>query len=842
MKKRVLRDGWRLKELPVSNALEASVIAQASGADWAGGWLEIETMPAMVHDVLQAHDAIEPPWLPGRAEACRWVAERDWVYAFNFTVDDLDGTHLLHFHGLDTIVDVILNGEPVGEHSNMVMPLRLDVTEAIRHENTLLLHVHTVFDTSKEEPVPIDYVDGDPQRPVRRPRQNYVTYLGPHPYFSRVGVFGDVVLETITKAEIAQLRVDASVDEGLRTGSIRADVTGMTHVEALSVRLELRAPDGATVADVTERPEITCGAYVVALELQIEAPELWWPRGYGDQPLYDVVVTLIADGEAVQRETRAVGFRCVTMPEPLHFEVNGVPVKLWGGNWVSPNWVTAVWDPERVERLFDIAENANFNALRVWGVVEPPDDHFYELADRRGLMIWQDFHLLPLRPDPVSRAICREEVAHTIRRLQHHPSILMWCGGNEAAMWHESAFGGPGGEWPGREVAEQDVREVCEALDPDRFYLPNSPYGGIDANDPLVLDTHGYTNMWYVPGYEYLNFVSEDTRIAAPPLHSLKRFFAPEDLWPASYSPVYTHGNRYPWPESWMAYTTSQSWRKTGPVEQFYDATGPGELVYRLGMAAGQYYRETIERQRRGRAVMTSAGTGSDRRACGGYLVWKYNDSWPEIYSGKVDYFLEPIIPYYAIRRAYAPVLLSFDVGTFTWLWLVNDTRDPVIGDVTVQLFHLGENEVKRTITRPVRASPGHSVEIVRLDRAGIGTFHLDHILYARLVDSHGHAIARAQAFADVERQMAFPAAELDVQVEDGALVITTDRFARSVVLEGDAEGDVFGWLFEDNYFDLMPGERKVVRVLGRHDRGQVAVRPWYSPHRTTVDWQRQEG
>jgi hypothetical protein len=66
-----------------------------------------------------------------------------------------------------------------------------------------------------------------------------------------------------------------------------------------------------------------------------------------------------------------------------------------------------------------------------------------------------------------------------------------------------------------------------------------------------------------------------------------------------------------------------------------------------------------------------------------------------------------------------------------------------------------------------------------------------------------------------------------------------TDRFARSIVLEGDDEGDEFGWLFEDNWFDLVPGERRAVRVLGRHERGRITARAWYSPHRTTVDWQR---
>jgi hypothetical protein len=524
------------------------------------------------------------------------------------------------------------------------------------------------------------------------------------------------------------------------------------------------------------------------------------------------------------------------MPEMLHFEVNGRPVRLWGANWVSPDWVTSVWNQDKVERLFKMAEHAHFNCLRVWGVVEAPEDPFYELADRQGILLWQDFTALPLQPDDASRAACREEAAALIRRLKHHASVLMWCGGNEAAMWHESEFGGPGGEWPGRAAAEQDVGRVCQELDPDRFYLPNSPYLGIDANDPKQGDTHGYTNIWYVPGYDDLVFASEDTRIAAPPLHSLERFFAPEDLWPEDYSPVYRHGDQHPWPESWMRYTTSQSWKKTGPVEQFYDATSPAELVYRLGMAESLYYRETVERQRRGRPADGDPG----RRACGGYLAWKFNDSWPQIYSGKVDYFLEPTIPYYALRRAYAPVLLSLEVGVYVWLWAVNDGPVPVEGEVTVQLWHLHKNAIQAEIVRPLRVEPDQSVVVLRLDQGGIGTFHRDHILYACLRDREGRVLARTSALADIERRIAFPSARLDLQVEGNALALTADRFARSVVLEGRTpDGDPFGWFFEDNWFDLVPGERKLVRILGGHRSGQITARAWYSEHVTAVAWTR---
>jgi hypothetical protein len=252
-------------------------------------------------------------------------------------------------------------------------------------------------------------------------------------------------------------------------------------------------------------------------------------------------------------------------------------------------------------------------------------------------------------------------------------------------------------------------------------------------------------------------------------------------------------------------------------------------------MAESLYYRDTIGRQRRGRP----ADEDSERRICGGYLVWKFNDSWPQIYSGKVDYYLEPYIPYYAIRRAYARVMLSFEVGAYAWLWAVNDSPAPVEGEVTIQLFHLHENAVIKEIVRPVRLEPDRSAVVVRLDRAGIGTFHRDHILYACLCDAEGRGIARANALADIERRITFPQARLDVQIqESGALAITTDRFARSVVLEGDAGGDAFGWLFEDNWFDLLPGETKVVRVLGRHKQGRISARAWYSPHVAAVDWQ----
>lgn len=831
-----LTDSWHIRQVDPVAALDRDMLDEA-GRPTGTDWLPVSDMPSMVHDVLVEHGVIETPWLPGRAEACKWVAEKDWIYATRFTAEQPGGDAWLRFKGLDTIADVYLNGEQIASHANMYVPLRVNVTDLLLSENTLVLHFHSVFETVDGKKKPIRRLPGPPARRVARPGNNYNDYLGPEPHFSRVGVFDEVVLEFTGGCEMTEVVAGTSLNASLEDGVVEVDVVGVSRVAEAALDVRVLHPEGEVAGAWSGPLTVREGRFEEHVRIPVDEPRLWWPRGYGDQPLYRAEVTLRVEGRPHQIIRRTLGFRRITMPKRLHFEVNGVPVMLRGGCWVTPRWDTAVWDPERVEQLLRMAAHAHFNAFRVWGVVESPRDDFYERADRDGYLIWQDFTNLPLGSGDGSRRESVAEAEMLLKRLKHHPSILCWCGGNEAAMWHDQEFNAQledRGPWPGR-VAASDVEQRCQQLDPERYYQPSSPYFGQDPNDPREGNTHGYTSMWFVPGYDYLNFASEDTRIGPPPLHSLHRFMAPEDIWPAAYSPVYAAGSRYPFPEVWLDYTTSSSWKKTGPVEQFYDPVDAESLVYRLAMAPARYYQETIERQRRGRPA-TSA---SHERRCGGYIVWKYNDSWPQVYSGKVDYFLEPTITYYALRRAFAPVMLSFDVGAHIYLWVVNDSREEVEGTVRVRLLHLDRNEVRREVSQAVTVPPGQSQVALRLDEAGIGSFRLEHVLGAELVDARGAVLSTSTTLCDIERRIQFPEARLKVDVHDGTLEISSDQFARAVHLTGDADGDAFGWSFEDNYFDLMPGETKRVQVLGRHSAGRITARPYYSPVATAVDWKR---
>jgi beta-mannosidase len=810
--------GWRITSLAPQANLDAAFLATVSQGQSSEGWMDVGAMPATVHDILLRQGKIEDPWLPGGTEKCFWVGQQDWIYAVHFTLDKQGPEAWLRFKGIENKVDIYLNGERLASHASK-LPLAIRVNGRLRSENSLVLHCH-----------------GD-ARPEKGRRSDRGSYLGPNPAISSVGVFGNVLVEISDGHLLQEVVTDVSLDEALTKGTVTVDAVGTSHQSSVELRVRLRNPDDRVVSESTVPVTVKNGKFAVRCVASLDRPRLWWPRLYGDQPLYHADVSLLANNQVQQIERRTIGFRCITMPEPLHFVVNGVPVFLRGGDWVTPNLMSDLWDQARHERLFALAENANFNAFRVWGPAEAPQDPFYEMADARGFLLWQDFTRLPMKSDSKNIATCTAKATGLIKRLKHHPAILSWCGCNEAAQWAHEDYNKDftdHGPWGGLAAAEA-VGAVCKQLDPHRYYQPSSPYFGMNPNDPREGNTHGYTNMWYVPGYDYLNFASEDTRISAPPLHSLQRFMPPEDLWPEGYSTLYLHGNRRPFPETWMPYTCAESWKKTGPVEQFYDATDAAGLVHRLGMAESLYYQDTVERQRRGRP----ATEPSERRCCGGYIVWKYNDSWPQVYSAKVDYFLEPKHVYYALRRAYAPVMLSFDIDTFITLWAINDSQEPVTGTVKIQLYHLENCEFRKEIIQEVAVAPGKSKVVVQLDEAGIRAFRKEHILFATLTEKTGQVLARANAFADIERRLTFPEARLDVKVRESALVITTDKFARSIQLEGYANGDPFGWFFEDNYFDLLPGETKVVRILGSHSSGRISARPWYSPHTTTVDWKR---
>jgi len=281
---------------------------------------------------------------------------------------------------------------------------------------------------------------------------------------------------------------------------------------------------------------------------ELRQPQLWWPRGYGEQPLYRVVATLHGEADELDRREQRLGLRRLQLvQQPLSndegttffFSVNNTPVYCGGANWIPADSFLPAITPSRYRAWLQLATDAHMTMLRVWGGGIYEDDVFYDTCDELGLLVWQDF-LFGCGIYPALdwfQASVQAEVEATLRRLRHHPSIALWCGNNEDYLLaqslgsYDSSFNGDFTKtaFPARAIYEQLLPEICARLDPQRPYWPGSPYSGNDVNDMRKGDMHVW-DIWQksIPYQDYpertARFISEFGIESFPELATIESF------------------------------------------------------------------------------------------------------------------------------------------------------------------------------------------------------------------------------------------------------------------------------------------------------------------------------
>ena len=196
-------------------------------------------------------------------------------------------------------------------------------TGKLKQENQLVLHF------AKAEP------PRKPGSPDPSKRASKGTYFGFNPLMHTLGVVDDVILEHTDGSLMNDIVTDFSLNDSFTEGNVRFAVSGKSRFKTVKIRVRLLGPDGPQVADSTIPTDVKNGVFNVTLQFTVTNPELWWPRGYGEQKLYKAEISLLVQGSVHQEEPRTIGFRKITMPEDLHFLVNGKSVFLRGGDWVK---------------------------------------------------------------------------------------------------------------------------------------------------------------------------------------------------------------------------------------------------------------------------------------------------------------------------------------------------------------------------------------------------------------------------------------------------------------------------------------------------------------------------
>ncbi|MBT1546448.1 glycoside hydrolase family 2 protein [Curtobacterium aurantiacum] len=682
-------------------------------------------VPGCVHTDLLRAGRIPDPFDGDGEAATQWIGDTVWRYrrTFDWTAPD-ESRHDLVAEGLDTLAAIELNGIVVATTANQHRSYRFPVGHLLRPgANELVI----TFDA----PVPaaerlsalhggeLPHVNHHPYNALRKNASNFGWDWGVDVATS--GIWKSIGIESWSGARIAAVRplVDVDGTTGVLTAHIDVEYAGSTGSfsqaigsapvasaggpvgTGLEARITLAPhpasaarpgpdtappvgrPDDADTADrvvgtrpVVTGPDVTTGSAVVRLEVPDVA--VWWPRGEGDQPLYDVRVEV---GDDVWNGR--VGFRTVTLDTaadaggaPFLLRVNGRPVMVRGANWIPDHAYLTEMTRERYADRIQDAVDANMNLLRIWGGGIYESDDLYDRCDELGILVWQDFLFAcaAYAEEPWLADEVEPEVREAVTRLSPHPSLVVWNGNNENLVayaewgWRPSLVGRTWGNGYYRSLLPSIVAE----LDPTRPYTPGSPFSFDEYLTPND-QRNGSVHIWDVWNrLDYRAYADWEPRFVAefgfqgPPAWStLTAVVHDEPLDPDGHEMLVhqkaDQGNRkladgmrghLPSP------TSIEDWHFAAQLNQAH--------AIRFGM---EWFRSR-----------TPDNTGM--------VVWQLNDDWPVVSWALVDHagIRKPV--WYAVRQAYQPVLLTVQPSTGGQggldVVLVNASGASVADEVTV--------------------------------------------------------------------------------------------------------------------------------------------------------------
>ncbi|MAD78481.1 MAG: beta-mannosidase [Planctomycetaceae bacterium] len=633
------------------------------------------TVPGVIHHDLIAAGVIPHPDRGDGEQRQKWVGRSDWTWSRSMGDADLpagvprDSVVDLVFDSIDTVGRVCLGDEVLGEVSNQFHRHRFRIDRAgieagERLEVRLrspLVELDRLVDLHGDRPVNADG-DWGIYSYLRKASCSFGWDWGPQ--CPSLGIPAEVRIECWRDARIEAVRpLVTSCNERLAVLETHLDlavdaVTGGPG--SLRATVSLDAPDGRVfteTVDVRAKDGVSAGV----ARLRIEDPQRWWPRGRGDQPLHRLRVELRRGEELLDVVTRRIGLRLAALEtgsdsEGSRFQVvvNGETIFCQGANWIPEGLFPGTASADSVRARIVQAVDAGFNMLRVWGGGVYESDDFYDVCDELGVMVWQDFMFACAtypEEDPYPASIERE-AREQVGRLSSHPSIVIWCGGNENVLawrnWGWKERMDPAQTW-GRRYFTELLPAVVAELDPSRPFLPDSPWSGsveADPNDPDHGDRHTWDLKVESVREMVPRFVSEFGHQGPPSRTTIEAALGPAVF--ASESP-----------EAMAGFAGRQ--RGWGGDEQQYDrwleewfspATDLDGRLWRMQLLQARATTFTYEWLR------------LNQPRCGGALVWQLNDAWTGHSWSLIDVAGRVKPAWWAARTACRPRLLAFSVGS----------------------------------------------------------------------------------------------------------------------------------------------------------------------------------
>ncbi|MGE8247224.1 MAG: beta-mannosidase [Stenotrophomonas maltophilia] len=807
------------------------------------GWRTAQ-VPGAVHTDLLAQGQIPDPYVGAPEAGLQWIGLADWEYRAQFDVDaaTLARAHAeLAFEGLDTFATVTLNGQPLLQANNSHRTWRARVDGRLRargNELRIVLRspIRTLLPDVQAMPHKIagNYPSPYGDEPKDAMVGNFVRKPGYHfgwdwgPRYVTAGIWRPVRLESWDAQRLTAVAVHTRALD-----AARADVEVAVEVESAAVgtaavQLEVLDPDGKRVARIDRRAMLQAGDNRITIPVALQKPRRWWPVGQGEQARYTVRATLAPGTADASRLEQRTGLRTVELQreadrnggQGFAFVINGVPIFAKGANVIPFDMFPARVDEARIRRELTAARDANMNMLRNWGGGYYEDDVFFDIADELGLLVWQDFMFGGgMQPgyDPAFRANVVDEARDNVRRLRHHPSVVLWCGNNEEeTAWKDWGHGRDltaadpvfaAKVWQGYvDLFGNDLRQVVAEEGLGVPYWSSSPGNDLDekANDSTRGDKH-YWQVWGNPALPVTAYLRETPRFmseyglqAWPVLRTLDGVI-PADEQQVDSPTVRAH-------QKFMAGEGNQRLLKYIEEEYGTPRDFPAFVYLSQVMQADGIQLAALHHR-------------ASRPYTMGSLYWQLNDVWPGASWSSIDYAGRWKALHFHARRFFADhaVAALRDDGT-TRVSLLNDRQQGL--QATWRLRVIDLDGTLRSEQRHAAALPPLSaLEVGRFADADLlkGADPTRTVAVVELFDG-GKRLSQQVVYFVPAKALALsrPAIDSALRADGDGYVLTlrSPTLVRALWIAFDG----LDATLDDNALDLVPGETVTIRLRADAD------------------------
>ena len=794
--KQNLNKGWKLEYLDKSKWIDAVV-------------------PGNVHLDLLRNNFIPDPFFGQNEAKLQWISDKNWTYKLIFNADQSifsKGNIEILFHGLDTYADIYLNGLKIISANNMFHPWSAEIKELIKMEmNELVIQFRSPLVEVAEKMKSLDYslpADNDQAGKTsphsRKAPYHYGWDWGPCLVTS--GIWKGVELVGWDDWHVTHFQINnKSVSKDNAELEVELEVTA-----EIQETLKITLSELITNNEYEQSFKMKNGVNNFSFNISLANPQLWWPHGHGDQILHHFFLTVETHDQLEQRE-RKIGIRDVTIKraedergESFEIYVNNMPIYSKGANWIPADYFVERLQVEDYKRLLKDAIRANMNTLRIWGggIYEP--DHFYELCDEMGIMVWQDF-MFACSMYPADESFLEsveKEARYQVKRLKGHASIILWCGNNEVASawlswgWKEEL---PGSIWDDyRKLFHELLPKVCSELDPQRLYWPSSPCHGTDQSNQDQIYGKGDNHYWGVwhGGDDFDafednvgRFMTEYGMQSFPSMSMVESFTHKKDRSLDS-DVMNVHQKASLGTGNLMKY-----------VEDYYRVNDDFDSVAGLSqIMQAEAIRFAVEAHRRNMPY------------CMGTLYWQFNDCWPVISWSSIDYGGNWKALHYAARKFFSPLLVSIrDLDDKIEIHVVNDQHHEVESGIRLGLFNFN-GDILFNDSSDIKVEPFSSVIYHAFDKNDLlGGIDPSAIMFRAELFVGGKVLSRAHQFFRRPKHLSIPSPEFDYEIErvSGKYVITVR--SKSFLCQLHLISTKVRGVFSDNYFDMLPGEVQMI-------------------------------